>query len=80
MGIRCPGLTLKLIEFRDYKLSIQIYLGYLTKNVVALRTDLHKMLIVFQILSLLALSIYIALTMTVTHEEIYSGWCNILVN
>lgn len=62
MGIMCPGLTLKLREFKDYKLSIQEYLGYLTKNILALRTGLHKTLIIFQIFSLSLLLIYIPLT------------------
>lgn len=37
MGMRCSGLTLKLMEFKDYKVSTQIYLGYLIKNAVAVR-------------------------------------------
>lgn len=63
MGTRCSGLTLKLVEFKDYKLSIHIYLRYLSKNVVAVRTGLHKTLIIFQIFSIATLLVYIALTM-----------------
>lgn len=63
MGTRCSGLTLKLVDFKDYKLSIQIDLGYLTKNVVAVRTGLHKTLIIFQIFSIAIMLVYIALAM-----------------
>lgn len=58
MGIRYSGLIFKLIEFKDYKLSIQEYLTKvpecLTKKIVTLRTGLHKALIIFQIFFLSA--------------------------